>query len=367
MKKKSDNGNVLFKAGLFIIFTLGLLIFSILWLRFFSLVPDKTIIAKFQECGPIPKGIPVYYHGVNIGKINNVDFSDDLRYTLIEILIFRKKMTLPKNVYAEIKLEGITGGKYVEILYPDNPSKEILQNKDIIEGRPTDLQEIVKSISKLVKKRQIQYAIEEIGNAVAKTSEASKKASHLITTFEEIINSNKNDIRKIIKESTFSATNIRITSEATKNVSVSPEFQQNIKSSVSNISRNSEKLDNITNNINKITTDVDKVTGNPKFQQDLLKTAGNTANISERIDKGDLNCLIKKTFEDTDKTINKYNCIGGEFSNLMSQKFLLIKLMFGQPGQNFQKCNNSPYNNSQCLEEEFSKPTPFSTYSCPNN
>lgn len=361
MQKKSDNGNVLFKAGLFILFTLSLLIFSILWLRFFSLASDKTITAKFLECGPISKGVPVFYHGVNIGKIDKVDFSDDYKYTLIKILIFRKKMALPKNVYAVIKTEGLTGQKFVEILYPENPSKEILANGDVIEGKLSDFYEITKAVSQAVKNGQLKSTFGGFKNTAQNASGASKKMIELIALLEEIVNSNRGDVKKLIREAALSANNFHVTSASLKNLSTSPELQQDIKYSVSYIPKNSAKLDNIAANINKITVDIDKVTGNPEFQEGLLKAAVGTGNIADRLDKGDLNCLIKRTLEDTDKTINRYDCIGESFSEMMSERFLLTRLMFGRPGQSFQKCGNL-----QCIEEKISKPCPCPVYSCPN-
>jgi len=361
MLQKSDKGNYLFKAGVYIILTLGLLIFSILWLRFFSIMPDKTITAKFSECGPITKGIPVFYHGVNVGKVDAVDFSDDFRYTMIKILIYRKKMALPKNVYAEIKTEGLTGQKYVEILYPDNPSKEILQDGDIIEGRLTAFAQIIKAINQAVKNERIEKVFGEIKKTATNASDASKKMVRVLKLLEEIINSNRSDIRTFFNGAAISAGNIKVASASIRNISTAPELQANINSSVSYIPKNTTKLNNIATKISKITDDIDKITGNPKFQDGFVKTFDGTGNIAESLAKGDLNCLIKKTLQDTDRTINRYDCIGGSFSEMMSERFLFMRLMFGKPGKSFQKCANL-----QCIEEELYKPCPCPTYSCPN-
>jgi ABC-type transporter Mla subunit MlaD len=354
MKKKSDNGAILFKAGIFIIFTLALLIFSVLWLRFFSFIPEKTIKVKFAECGPIPKGMPTYYHGVNIGKIDGTTFSKDFKYTLVTVVIYKKHMDLPKNVYAEIKTTGLTGQSYLEIFYPDNPSKEILKDGDTIEGRLSDMELLAHAISIAVKDGTIKRTLKEVKNTTINTSAASKKADQVFTTLGEILSSNRGDFRTLINESALSASNFHATSNSVKTLSTSPELQQNIKLTASNMSKSSQKLD-------KITTDVDKVTGNCNFQQGLIKTSCEVGNFTERLNEGDLNCSIKKTLENTDKTINRYDCIGNSFSDLMSQRFLLFKLMFGKPGESFEKCKNL-----QCIEEEFSKPRPCFPYSCPN-
>jgi len=361
MEKRSDNDYILFKAGLFIIFTLSLLIFSILWLRLFSLSPEKIITAKFEECGPISKGVPVYYHGVNIGKVDDVNFSDDFRYTLVKILIYRRKLALPKNIYAEIKTEGLTGQKYVGISYPENPSKETLQNGDVIEGRLSDFYQIAKSVSKAIKNGQLEKTFGQLDNTSTNATAASEKAVQLLTLLQEVINSNRSDIRKLISESALSAANVHISSTSIKNLSTSPEINQDIRTTISNMSKSSQKLDKITTNVQKITVDMDKITGDCNFREDILKTADNAQIFSERLNRGDLNCLITKTLQDTNRTVNRYDCIGASFSDMMGERFLLMRLMFGKPGQSFQKCTDL-----QCVEEQLYKPCPCPNYSCPN-
>jgi len=127
------------------------------------------------------------------------------------------------------------------------------------------------------------------------------------------------------------------------------------------MSKSSQKLDTITANLQKITVDADKITGNPEFKEGLIKTADNAGIFSERLNKGDLNCLITKTLKDTDRIVNRYDCIGESFSGMMGERFLLMRLMFGKPGQSFQKCSDL-----QCIEEQLRNPCPFPAYSCPN-
>jgi len=360
MQQKSAKKNYLFKAGLYIILTLGLLIFSILWLRFFSLTPDKTITAKFSESGPITKGIPVFYHGVNIGKVDKVDFSDDFRYTMIKLLIYRK-MTLPDNVYAEIKTEGLTGQKYIEILYPEKPSGEILKDGDVIEGRLTAFNEIIKAVSQAVKDGQIEKVFGTFKKTAVNASEASKKTVHLLNVVENILISNRGDIRTFVSEAASGAGNINVASASIRSITTSTELQENIRSTASYIPQSSTKLNTITANISKIAVDIDRVTGNPEFQEDLLKTVNSAGNITQRLDTGDLNCSIKKILEDTDKIINRYDCIGESFSEMMGERYLLMRLMFGKPGESFEKCTNL-----KCFEQEELYKSNICPFSCPN-
>lgn len=357
MIRKADNLDTLFKAGVFIIFTLSILMFSVLWLRYFSLTPDKTITVQFKEIGPVSKGIPVYYHGVSIGKVSSVKFSKDFKYTLVTALIYQSGMNLPKNVYGEVKSEGITGQKFLEIIYPDKPSEELLQDGDTIEGRLSDYQQILKSLSEATRKGELKTTFKELKKTSINMSKTTENANVLILLLEEIANSNKKDIRTLVRESAVSATNIRISSGQAKKLSTSPEICQNIRSSICNIAKSSQRMDIITTKADKITDDIDKITGNPQFRQNILRTSDNTACLTERINRGDLNCLIKKTLLDTDRTINRYDCIGGSFSEMMTERFLLMRLMFGKPGQSFEKCTDL-----KCIEEELKNQNSYYYY-----
>ena len=117
MAAKHDKQSAEFKSGLFIIISLALLIFSILWLRYFAITPDKHIVARFRDPGPVERGMPVYYQGVNVGKVPKIEFSKNFKYTYVYLDIY-KKLELPANITAMVKTEGLAGQKYVNISYP---------------------------------------------------------------------------------------------------------------------------------------------------------------------------------------------------------------------------------------------------------
>src|SRR3989339_2180054 len=103
MPRESEKKGAEFKAGIFIIVILALLIFSVLWLRYFAIRPQMTIIAKFVNPGPITTGLPAYYKGLNIGSIRKLAFTEDYKYSLLHIEIYQKNFKIPKNVSAVIK------------------------------------------------------------------------------------------------------------------------------------------------------------------------------------------------------------------------------------------------------------------------
>ena len=69
MPKQSEILAAEFNAGIFIIITIIMFIFVILWLRYFAVRPYMTVIASFRKTGPITTGTQVYYKGVNVGRV----------------------------------------------------------------------------------------------------------------------------------------------------------------------------------------------------------------------------------------------------------------------------------------------------------
>lgn len=347
MKTKAEHQRTLFKAGIFIILTVSLLIYSILWIRYFAILPDMTIIAKFKECSPISTGMPVYYNGVDIGKADKIDFSEDFRYTLVKMNIYKKGMQLPKNIFAVIKTQGLTGQKYIDIAYPESPSPEILKHYDTIEGRLSNIEYIIKGINDFISRGQLQDAVAEIRKNAKNIAKVIKKTDNVLTLIEEILRSNQTDIRRLINEGAESAGNLNITTGSIKKISTSAELNKNINSTVSNFLSSSQKLDKAMTNVDetvagvdKIISDVDKVTGNQLLQQNIINTFYGTDYFMRNLNSGELNYSINKLLNDTNRTVNRYDCLGDNFGDLASKRFLLMRLMFGKPGKGFEKCKD---------------------------
>jgi len=347
MKTKAEHEKTLYKAGIFIILTVTLLIYSILWLRYFALLPDKNIIVKFKECGPISTGMPVYYNGVDIGKADKIDFSKDFRYTLVSISIYKKGLDLPNNIYGELKTQGLTGQKYLNIVYPEHPSATILKTNDVIEGRLSSIEYIIKGLNEFISKGDLNQAVKDFRKNAVHISKVIQKIDNVLEILQKILKLNESDIRKLINQGAMSASNINITTDSIKKISSSPELNKNINSAVTNILSGSEKFDKSMSDTNetilganKIINGIGNVTGNLQFQESIISTAHETDSFLKNLNSGDLNTSVNKILHDTDRTINRYDCLGDSFGDLMHQRFLILRLMFGKPGKSFEKCTN---------------------------
>ena len=301
--------------------------------------PQKVIIVRFGKMAPVLEKLTVYYNGIEIGKVTKTDFSDDYKYTLFKVEIDRKNFNPPKNIYAEIrittraqiKVEGVDLKRYMEFIYPENPDSKPLSDGDIIEGRPTyreDFQEIFK---KSVKKEKIEAVLENINKAALETSKITENFYEISKKINDFLKKNQDKIDKIVNNSNETMENIRSVSTTIKEFSEIPAKEKGLKSMLADVSE-------ITENINILTSDVNEITGNPAFQCGLITTSSNLGNITSKIDQNlegvDIKCLLRNT----DRVLNRYDCVGASLSELMTKRALILRLMFGNPGECFGKC-----------------------------
>ncbi len=325
MLKKLKPGSAEFKAGIFIIISVTLLLFSILWLRYFAITPEKRIIARFTDPGPVETGIPVYYQGVNIGKVPKVGFSKNFRYTYVYMEIYNREIELPANVTARVKIEGIAGQKYLCLTYPEKPVNDLLASGDVIEGETTfgidNLQEFFK---KEIESGRLEKMFKGVEKAIAnanKTTEAmgetSEKINALLAKYDR-------DIDDIIKSASGVTKELNEAVISVNKVVKSPEFQEDLKNTV----KNANGLMHGT-----------KVNAQRVFDQ--IEESRLIPNMSDTVNKTHSAMEeAEKAFKCTGKTAKRFDRVGENMNKMLSKRFLLFKLMFGRPGEKLSEGEN---------------------------
>ncbi len=90
---------------------------------------DYLVVTKESVSGLNPQSA-VNYRGVNIGKVEKIQFDpDDPHQILIQIAV-NENVTLWKSVYAQLGYQGVTGLAYIQ-LNDDGIDNEILSNERI--------------------------------------------------------------------------------------------------------------------------------------------------------------------------------------------------------------------------------------------
>ena len=375
MPKEAEKKSAEFKAGLFIILTLSMLIFSILWLRYFSVRPVMTIIAEFKNPGPITKGLAAYYQGVNIGRVSKITFSPDFKHTLVYIE-FNQKLKLPKNSTAKITAQGITGQKYVDILYPDYPSSKLLVNNNIITGvTPYSLTDFQEAMGKIVKSGKLNNVFRDMEKYLKAEIALTLGLQSTLDKANIFLAKNKDNINSIISKAASSTNNlnkiltninditgnpqvktgiistINFTGLAAKNfneISGNKEFSHNLRQTSKNILAITDNLNIITGNIKDLSSDKDIKDGLKNTFEVIGKTNKALDGLNSYNSKeGDFKGLVVDTLQSTNQAVKRFDCLSCGLSDMLNKRFLLLKLIFGQPGTALKQCQSVECKNKQ--------------------
>ena len=122
MATKSNN----FKIGLFVVVSMALLIFAMLFWGFLRYGGDtNTYVTYFnQDISGLNKDTPVKYRGVNVGRIIDVELAPDGE--LIEVVMaLRADFKVTTQQVTRMESAGITGLKYLGIGIATTPTNNI--------------------------------------------------------------------------------------------------------------------------------------------------------------------------------------------------------------------------------------------------
>lgn len=105
-----------FKVGLFVIFSVLVLIIVIVWLgasKFFQRY--EYYVTYFDESiSGLDLGSPVSYRGVPVGLVSNIDIAPDGKLIEIQMKI-RAGQHIPPDYHAMLEMKGITGQRTINI------------------------------------------------------------------------------------------------------------------------------------------------------------------------------------------------------------------------------------------------------------
>lgn len=84
------------KGALYPVILAVILFFTTIGISAFSLggvfSPKKTVYIKFKNPGPLPENMEVYFKGIKIGKITEMEISNDYKNTVLKAVIKKKRL-----------------------------------------------------------------------------------------------------------------------------------------------------------------------------------------------------------------------------------------------------------------------------------
>lgn len=331
-------------------------LFSSFYVTAFSLGgifgPKMTIFIKFKDPGPLPEAMEIFYKGVRVGKITKMSISDDYKHSVLTAVIRKKNFNPPNNIHAEIKIQGeakiwaqgVDITKYVDLIYPRNPSSTPLKEGDAIEGMPGDIERIQEFLKENIDQEDVKKSVDNVKQIMENTEEATQKLAQITDKINKFLDRNQQKLDEIVENINTTTANASSITLTAREFSDKPIGERGLRSTLDGISQ-------ITENIGGITTDVRNITGNKAFQCEITRTPADIRGFLSAAESTikNLDREVNVTLNDVNRAINRYDCFGACLSDMLSKRFLAFKLLFGKPGEAFEVCRGPcPPNYSSC-------------------
>lgn len=321
---------------------IAIIIFAIIAsqvLLFFLIRPQMKFVIQFDSVPAtnnpfFPFSINVHYRGYKVGRVTKIKLSEDQRHILFYVNIYYKGLLIPTNSLMIYKNENIYGKRYVDINYPEVPTADYVKSGDTVYGFAA-AERIDQYVVNEIKKGQTGKLLQNIYDI----SEILKKAL-----------SNK-DNNKLL---THSAGDLAVILENLKGVTQDASLVSDLRSTIKCSSCSLKNVNSILSDkkINQcirtapqqiITTcnNIEKVNENVKIMTKILPSVNSNLS-STNATLGDVNCNLgqintkvpivpQSLVSSAEQLVVKTTCIEGELSNILSKRFLLLKLTFANP------------------------------------
>lgn len=333
-------------VGMFVLGTVVLLIFSIFWIKNFSLRPAYSFYARFLEPPYITNGSPVYFRGLKVGHVGNIKLTADASAVLIRLDITQRDLKLPINTQVTIHTEGITGVVYVILTYPqeERPSPFSIQNGMIVQGvEPFSLEKVERALNSLAEKGKLDAMFEDAQDLLAQSKsfvteyrQVARKASRFLDGATDLAyntNTMVSDARGVVKG---------VGQVVTRNGPVLHEtlmgFQE-ASSGVKGLVGSAGKAIGSSGNPSALQQATQSVTRAmdqwQQASQDIQQTSGY---IRQELQQSGLLQNVGQTAQNVNMAAKRFDCIQEGVGHLLNNRFLLFKLAFGKPGHPLAPC-----------------------------
>lgn len=248
--------------------------------------------------------------------------------------------------------------KYVELIYPQNPSQQTIQDGNFIEGRQGDLEQIQEFLKENINKEDVKKSVTNIQEVMKNAEAASKNLEQITAQVDDFLAKNRRNFDKIVFNTMATTKNANNITYTLREFSDKPEKENGLRSTLTNISETAK-------NINTISLDISCYTGNEKLYSELTSLPAELKKfmITSENTLRNLDQKACMTLDDLDRLINRADCMGAGLSNMLSQRLLVLRLLFGKPGKAFEICQTPcppqymPFNCCPCpVKKSFYNP-----------
>lgn len=231
---------------------------------------SMRIEAHFDTLRPFRGHASVYYKGFKVGRSVKIRPIDDYSHTIVDIVLYPRDLSLPKNIKVQIKKKTLLfkfQHDYFEIICPSEPDSARLATGDIIEG--------INSID--VKDYLASYEGKSLDEIRENIENATKNLNDMLISLGDLFQSLNETVRNSQKHLQKSACNLEIISKNMAQISTKlnnalsdevlegsakniEEITKNLNDLTSKINSQSEQIESIINNTNGILENANKLT-----------------------------------------------------------------------------------------------------------
>lgn len=293
---------------------------------------DIKFIVQYDYVPAINKDIhifriDVHYRGYDVGDVTDVKLSKDQRHIEFYVNIHYKDLKLPTNAAIIFKTENIYGARYLSIEPPKKPSGEFFKNGDVIDGKEAyeRIDEyLMEALSSDQSKRMIQN-LYDITNALEKTLKSKDNEKFLNQSAGDLAIILEN-LRSVTEDTTFQKdirSTIKHSSSSLKSVNEilqKREIRETIIESPKTINQTMSNLKSMNENIGEV-------------RQILIDANYNLRTLNTKVPE-----IPQSLVDNAENLVIKTDCFESELSKTLSKRFLIPKLMFGNPGESFKNC-----------------------------
>ena len=364
------------KVGAFIIASIFMLVYIILWLHKFDLSSYQKISARFEDVGTLNIGSSVLYRGVKAGTVYDISISEDEMYAIVSINITNKNIVVYEDSTASVISKGVTGTKVLTIEPPETIiGKKALKSGAIINGRrPFTLESIQKALTNLPEDITVEDFILELYYLVKNTKKLTAKLDTLTEKTEKMFSKeHAQRLDKFFNSTTILAKNLNITSQRLNRILDDEKTTRDIKASIASTNEAMQKFSNVADktdtlvdkstaaieNLDNTVTKMDNTINNPQLhgsiRESMEKMSSLLSDLRNITGDPETQNNLKSAIKESKESISRINCVSKELSYTLSKKFLIPRMLIGNPGKNMTKCTPEMLFSEKTINEKTQK------------
>lgn len=329
--------NNAFPVGLFIILTLVLFVGAILWLRDFVLRPQYTFMVTYKHPTRLIAGSPIYFRGIQIGRIEKVALAPDANSTDVVLGIFKERLHLTKAVQIYTREQLFGGQRYIEIVPTDEPSKtgeDYIHNGDILTGvEPVNMDKLEEQLSRIANNKGIEKLVGSAHETMNTITATSKQIKGLGIDVQRFVRHAEGPTNRALNQFTDTSQHISAMAGDVR------DFSRSAKDSIPQVISTSQQF---VSNTNKLPQTLESI-GNAANQTNKTLTSVNTQLVQSNLVPNLSNTLsgINHTlvlenastlFQNLSQTSKRIDCTTAQASHILGQRFLGFKIFLNKPG-----------------------------------